>query len=110
MPNFLGLLLSPRSKKTQQSYVTCSACCNSIQCSNEKKINPPKYAITNGFVIGSFPKVITFVNKDGNEEKRDVDAEVDISDVLRAYMAPIRPFGCIYVFTGGSHKWVRGNY
>ena len=62
------------------------------------------------FVIGSFPKVITCVNKDGNEEKRDVDAEVDISDVLQAYMAPIRPFGCIYVFTGSSHKWVRGHY
>ena len=82
MPNFPELILSPRSKKTQKGYVTCSACCNSIQRSNEKNINPHKYAIANGFVICSFPKVITFVNKDGNEEKRDVDAEVDISDVL----------------------------
>jgi hypothetical protein len=37
------------------------------------KKNPPKYAIANGFVIGSFPQVIKFTNKQGQRVNRKVE-------------------------------------
>jgi len=108
--NLPGLLLSPRSRLTDRGYVTCSACCQGMRKSNLKTMSPPKFAIANGFVIGSFPEVITFINKDGEVVRRAINVEEDINDVLRAYIAPVRPYGYIFAYSGGSHKSVIGHY
>jgi len=72
------------------------------------RINPPKFGIANGFIIGSIPSMISFVNNDGNTEKRHINVEEDVNDVLRACLAPIRPYGYIFAYSGGSHESVIG--
>jgi hypothetical protein len=49
------LLLSPRSRKYNDGYATCSCCYSGMQPKMAKQEYPPKFAIANGFVIGSFP-------------------------------------------------------
>ncbi len=58
VPGFPGLLLSPRSRRYKGGWVTCPLCRSSMRPSNTSKANPPKFAIANGFVIGSFPTKI----------------------------------------------------
>ena len=41
---------------------------------------------------------------------RNVDAEEDIPEVLRALIAPVRPHGCIFAYTGGARKSIRGHF
>jgi len=110
VPNLPGLLLSPRSRKTDKGYETCLTCCEGMQRNNIPKKNPPKYAIANGFVIGSFPKFFSYIDKDGEEVRTKIDIEEDVNDVLRAFLAPIRPYGFVTAFSGGSHKSVHGHY
>jgi hypothetical protein len=55
---FPGLFLSPRSRRYKGGWVTCPLCRSSMRPSNATKTNPPKFAIANGFVIGSFPEKI----------------------------------------------------
>ena len=54
------------------------------QCATKK--TPPKFAIANGFVIGSFPREIQFFNKDGEIVKRKIE-EYELTDLVKA-MAP----------------------
>ena len=110
VPNLPGLLLSPRSRKTDKGYGTCLACCEGMQGNHISKKNPPKFAIANGFVIGSFPEVFSYIDKDGNEVRAEVNVEEDANDVLRAFLAPIRPYGFVTAFSGGSHRSVHGHY
>jgi hypothetical protein len=74
-----------------------------------RKRCPPKCAIANGFVIGSMPKVIQLTTADG-EQKAKVIAEHELSDLLKAMMAPVRPYGSIFSYSGGAQKSLRGNY
>jgi hypothetical protein len=53
-----GMLLSPRSRKYPDGYATCSVCYSGMQPQMASKKTPPKFAIANGFVIGSFPHVL----------------------------------------------------
>ena len=39
-----------------------------------------------------------------------IDIEQDVNDVLRALLAPIRPYGFVTAFSGGSHQSVHGHY
>lgn len=112
VPGLDGLLLSPSSKKTDNGYVTCSLCFSGMNPSYCNKVAPPKYSIANGFVIGSIPKTISFKDKDGElkTQKVDVEDEEKVNEVLRAYLAPIRPYGCIFAYSGGAHQAVRGHY
>ena len=50
-----GMLLSPRSRRYCNGYATCTVCNSAMQNSMASKKTPPKFAIANGFVIGSFP-------------------------------------------------------
>ena len=109
VPNMPGLLLSPRSRKTDRGYETCSTCYTGMQPSCITRNCPPKYAIANGFVIGSFPEVITFKDKDGVERREEINVEEDVNDVLRAYLSPIRPYGYIFAYSGGAHQSIQGN-
>jgi hypothetical protein len=37
-------------------------------------------------------------------------AEHELSDLLKAMMNPVRPYGSIFLYTGGAQKSLRGNY
>ena len=63
VPGLTGLLLSPRSRKTDKRYVPCAAYCDEMQQNHIKRNTPPKFAIANGFVIGSFQEVFSYTDK-----------------------------------------------
>ena len=58
-----------------------------------KKSNSPKFAIANGFVVGSFPEFFSYTHKDSNEMRIDIDIEEDLNDILLVLLAPITPYG-----------------
>ncbi len=66
---------------------------------HDNKKNPPKFAIANGFVIGSMPKILQLTTTDGEKKTRAI-AEHEITDLLKAIMAPVRPYGSIFLYTG----------
>jgi hypothetical protein len=74
------------------------------------KRTPPKFAIANGFVTGSFPREIKFTNKDGKRNIRNIN-DNELTDLLKATMlAPVRPYRCVFAHSGGSQKSITGNY
>ncbi len=73
------------------------------------KKTPPKLAIANGFVIGSFPQEIKFFNKEGQRVTRKVE-DNELTDILKAMVAPLRQYGCIFAYSGGAQKSLSGNY
>jgi hypothetical protein len=73
------------------------------------KRTPPKFAIENGFVIGSFPREIEFTNKDGKRKVRNINNN-ELTDLLKAMLAPVRPYGCVFAYSRGSQKSIKGNY
>jgi hypothetical protein len=77
------MLLSPRSRKYPDGYATCSICYSAMQPQMACKKTPPKFAIANGFVIGSFPREIKFFNKNGQRLTRKVEDD-EITDTLKA--------------------------
>ena len=44
-----------------------------------------------------------------HEKKRKINIE-NVSDELRALVAPTRPYGCIFAYSGGSHKSIQGHF
>jgi hypothetical protein len=83
------ILLSPGSSKYPDGYATCSVCYTSMQPQMASKKTPPKFAITNGFVIGSFPQEIEFFNKEGQRVTRKVEYD-ELTDTLKAMVAQLR--------------------
>ncbi len=73
------------------------------------KKTPPKFAIANGFVIGSFPQEIKFFNKKGQRVTRKLEDD-ELTDTLKAMVGPMRPYGCVFAYSGGAQKSLRGNY
>ena len=107
--NLKDLLLSPRSRKYKDGYVTCERCAIAMRSNSINKITPPKFAIANGFVIGSFPSEIEFVNKEGETVTRKIE-ENELTDILKAMMAPVRMYGYVFAYSGGSQKSIQGNF
>jgi hypothetical protein len=103
------MLLSPGSRKYPNGYATCSICYTGMQPQMASKKTPPKFAIANGFVIGSFPQEIKFYNKEGQRVKRKVEVD-ELTDTLKAMVASLRPYGCIFAYSGGAQKSLRCNY
>ncbi len=54
------------------------------------------------------PKVLQWTTADG-EKKNRVIAEHEVTDLLKAMIAPVRPYGSIFSYTGGAQKSLRGN-
>ncbi len=73
------------------------------------KKNPPKFAIANRFAIGSFPREIKFFNKEGQGVTRNMEDD-ELTDTLKAMVAPLRLYGCVFAYSGGAQKSLRGNY
>ncbi len=67
------------------------------------KRTPPKSAIANGFVIGSFQQKNEFTNKDGKRKARNINNN-ELTDLLKAMLAPVRPYGCVFACSGGPQK------
>ncbi len=109
VPGLQGLLLSPRAQKIGSHYITCSTCYHGMLPSRVDK-PPPKFSIANGFVIGEIPKMIQYKDSYGKVITREVDVEEEVNEILRAMLAPKRPFGYIFAFTGGRHQAIRGHY
>ncbi len=70
---------------------------------------PPKFAIANGFVIGSFLQQTKFINKEGEKVTRKGD-DYELTDTLKAMIPPLRPYGCVFAYSGGAQKSLRENY
>ncbi len=103
------MLLSPRLRKYPNGYATCSVCYTGMQPQMASKKTPPKFAIANGFEIGSFPKEIKFFNKEGQRVTRKVEDD-ELMDTLKAMVAPLRPYGCVFAYSGGTQESLRDNY
>jgi hypothetical protein len=103
------MLLSPQSRKYPDGYPTCSACYTKMQPKMASNKTPPKFAIANGFVIGSFTQEIKFFNMEGQRVTRKVEAD-ELTDTLKAMVAPLRPYGCVFAYSGGAQKSLRGNH
>jgi hypothetical protein len=73
------------------------------------KRTPPNFAIANVLVIGSFPQKIELTNKDGKRKARNIN-DNEMTDLLKAMLAPVRPYGCVFAYSGGSQKSIKGNY
>jgi hypothetical protein len=79
-----------------------------MQPNMTNKKSPPKFAIANGFVIGSFPQEVKWIISNGDTEKRIIQ-EHELTDLLNAMMAPVRPYRSIFAYTGGAQKSIRRN-
>jgi hypothetical protein len=73
------------------------------------KRNLPKLAIANGFVIGLFPREIKYTNKDGKRNVRNI-RDNELTDLLKAKLAPVRQCRCVFAYSKGSQKTIIGNY
>lgn len=84
------MLLSPRSRKVDTGqYAVCIHCKVAMKPSQASSKNPPKFAITNGFAIGSFPARILFTSPSQEGEFRTVDVQKDVNKVMKALVAPV---------------------
>jgi hypothetical protein len=101
--------VNPDVHSLTNGYATCSVCYTGMQPQMASKKTPPKFAIANGFVIGSFPQEIKFYNKEGQRAKRKVEDD-ELADTLKAMVAPLRPYSCVFAYSGGAQKSLRGNY
>jgi hypothetical protein len=111
------LLLSPRatmkySDDHENQYTCCQSCYTSLTSAvrKEEGSTPPKLAIANGFAIGHIPKTLTYRDSNGDVHTREIDTENDLDDILTASISPVRPFGFVHAFTGGSQKSITGHY
>ena len=114
-----GILLSPRGAQKCPltevvSYCCCGSCYNSMTSrSKDEKQNPPKFAIANGFVIGHIPRTdLTYHDSNGQPQSLPdkFDPERDLDDLICAAISPVRPYGYVHAYQGGSHKSITGHF
>ena len=113
-----GLLLSPRGVREHPqgvySYICCRSCYNSmISSSKEDKQNPPKFAIANGFVIGHVPRTnLTYHDSNGQPHNLEhvFDPDKHLNDLICAAISPVRPYGYVHAYQGGSQKSITGHF
>ena len=112
LPGLNGLLLSPRTRKNQRGYTICSTCHSWLSNQKPGHNRPPPLSIANGFVIGTFPHKIQISSGKHKGKSRTIDIEDDnqVSDVMRAMLAPVRPYGYVLAYTGGVHQKIKGHY
>ena len=93
-PQLKHLLLSPRARRQSNEYMCCTSCKTSLRPHMTEKA-PPRLSIANGFAIGKIPDGIL--------------QQEEITDILAAMIAPVRPFMHIVSYSGGQHRTIRGN-
>lgn len=89
------LLLSPRARHNVSSkeFSCCDSCYSVLQELKFRK-NPPKYAISNGFAIGSLPDSLL----------------KEVTPIINNVLAPVRAFNFFLSFMGGREKKIIGNF
>jgi hypothetical protein len=97
------MLLSRWARKYHDGYATCSVCYSGMQPQIATKITSPKFSIANRFVIGLFPQEIQFSNKDSERVTWKIE-DYELTDLLKAMVAPVRPIGCVFAYSGGAQK------
>ncbi len=65
-----------------------------MQPNMANKKSPPKFAIANGFVIGSLPQEVKWITSNGDIKKRFIKNH-EVTDIMKATMAPVRTYGSI---------------
>jgi hypothetical protein len=90
-----GMLLSQRANRNKRGYSMCTSCFTSLKRRPPSSNIQPKFAIANGFAIGSFTRVIPIitVSRRGRHRKINTEDENDVSDVMRTLVSSIRPYG-----------------
>ena len=88
-----NLLLSPRACVTDGKYMACKPCHTHIRKISGEK--PPKFAISNGWLIGEIPNAIV-----GH----------DIDDILASSVAKVRIFANVFSYSAGAHKTIKGHH
>ena len=106
---FPGMLLSPRSKKIGNGWLTCMSCRASLRPKHEDSVKPPKYAIANGFAIGEFPHQIRRQKPTLTATTRSVDIG-ELTDEIKAILAAVRPYGYVFAYSGGAQKSISGHH
>ncbi len=53
--------------------------------------------------------MIKFFNKEGQRVTRKVEDD-ELTDTLKAMVVPLRQYGCVFAYSGGAQKSLRGNY
>ena len=94
---FRNMLLSPRSndKDGKLNYTCWSSCKLSLNNKNIKN-NLSRYAIANVYIIDTIPSTIL--------------PEHEITELLVAMIASLRPFSYEISYSGGAHKSIQGNH
>lgn len=107
-----GLLLSPKTTVTSRGYSTCNSCYNHLKHTKNTRNSPPPNAIANGFVTGTFPNRIRITSGPDAGHYRDINVEDDndVSEVMRALISPVRPYGYVFAYTAGHHQKIEGHY
>jgi hypothetical protein len=93
-PQLKHLLLSPRARRHNNEYMCCISCKTSLR-PHMIETAPPRLSIANGFVIGKIPDEIL--------------PQEEITDILAAMIAPVRPFMHIVSYSGGQHRTIKGS-
>ena len=106
------MLLSPRATVVgDDNYTCCQSCDTSESLSKrEEHSTSPKHAIANGFAIGHVPEIVTYTDMNGDTHTKRIHPETDLDDKLCAAISPVRPFGFVHAFTGGSQKSITGHF
>ena len=88
-----GILLSPRARyRITGEYVCCKSCSDSLKDNRIENV-PPKFAIANGWAIGTLP-----------DEILDL-----VTEVTGPLLAIVRPFAYVMSYRGGAHKSIKGS-
>ena len=104
---FEGMLLSKNATKLRKdTYPICLECKPQMTKARRESDKPPTYSIANGFAIGCIPKWIE--KSKGGVWKIIIDETVN--PVMKALMAPVRPYGWIFQHSGGCQKSIIGHY
>ena len=86
------LLLSPRAHRKGDTFMSCKCCSNNIH--RNSSIKPPRFGITNGWVIGQIPHSVVG----------------DIDDLLAAMVSHVRFFSYVFSYIAGAHKSIKGHH
>ena len=87
-----NLLLSPRAHRKGDTFMSCMCCATNIKRSSAEK--PPRFGITNGWVIGYIPHSVVG----------------DIDDLLAAMISHVRFISYVFSFIAGAHKSIKGHH
>jgi hypothetical protein len=63
----------------------------------------------NGFVTGSLQEVLHLTSTNGDRMKVNIN-DHEVTDLLKAMLIPARPYGCVFSYSGGARKSIKGNY